>query len=121
MTPGDTGRVLAAIAARDQRTVGHADVLAWHEDIGDLDYADALAGVSHHFRTCDARIMPVHIRRYAVARAAERRDADRRLTLTASLERRPDALDPQYALGQIRAAWEIAADARRVREDEAGA
>lgn len=55
--------LLTAIAGRDQRTIGDADVLAWHQDVGDLAYDDALAAVTRHFRESTDRIMPAHIRR----------------------------------------------------------
>lgn len=55
--------LLTAIAGRDQRTIGDADVLAWHQDLGDLGYDDALAAVTRHFRDSIDRIMPAHIRR----------------------------------------------------------
>src|SRR5262249_11168677 len=50
MTPEQVGAVLGAAALRDNRPVGPADVMAWLEDIGDLDPADALAAVSRHYR-----------------------------------------------------------------------
>lgn len=63
MTPEEIGRILAAAAARDNRTVGVTDVMAWREDIGDLDYRDALAAVSRHYRESTDRLMPAHVRR----------------------------------------------------------
>lgn len=72
MTPGDTARVLAKAAAFDQRTVGAADVAAWHEALHDLDTADALAAVTRHYATSDQRLMPVHVRRIATELARER-------------------------------------------------
>jgi hypothetical protein len=77
MTPEQTGQILAAAAARDARTVGLADVLAWHEDIGDLDYPDALAAVSRHYRDSTDRIMPAHVRRIAAEIQRERIRATR--------------------------------------------
>lgn len=87
MTPEETGKILAAIAGRDSRTVGRSDVLAWHEDIGDLDYADCLPAVSEHFRNSEARIMPVHVRRIALER---RRDRSIREQTAAALAIEPD-------------------------------
>jgi hypothetical protein len=65
--------LLSAIAGRDQRTIGDADILAWHEDLGDLDFADARAAVSRHFRDSFDRIMPAHIRRLVRIIRDERR------------------------------------------------
>lgn len=75
MTRSEIALLLGAIAGRDQRTIGDADVLAWHEDLGDLDFQDARAAVSRHFRETDARIMPAHIRRHVKVIRSERREA----------------------------------------------
>lgn len=73
MTPGDIARVLAKAAAFDQRTVGEADVLAWHEALSDLDASDALAAVTRHYARDTARLMPAHVRAEARAVRDERR------------------------------------------------
>jgi len=65
MTPGEAGRVLAKAAAFDQRTVGHADALAWAEALDGIDHADALAAVTGHYRVSTSRIMPADVRRLA--------------------------------------------------------
>lgn len=77
MTPGDVARVLTAAAARDGRTIGDADVLAWHQDIGDLEYADALEAVSRHYQHTTDRLMPAHLRQLAGDIDRERRRAAR--------------------------------------------
>lgn len=77
MTPGDTARVLAKAAAFDQRTVGQADVAAWHEALADLDAADALAAVTRHYAASEQRIMPVHVRRLATDLRRQRRELER--------------------------------------------
>jgi hypothetical protein len=73
MTHGDVARILAAAAARDSRSVGDADILAWHEDIGDLAFTDALEAVSAHYRESTDRIMPAHVRQLAKRIRDERR------------------------------------------------
>jgi hypothetical protein len=73
MTRSEIALLLGAVAARDQRTIGDADVLAWHEDLGDLDFADARAAVSRHYRENDKRIMPAHIRHHVRIIRSERR------------------------------------------------
>lgn len=87
MTPGDTARVLAKAAAFDQRTVGQADVAAWHEALHDLDVTDALAAVTRHYAANDQRLMPVHVRRLATELDRERhriaREERERLALEA--------------------------------------
>lgn len=47
----EAGRLLALAAARDQRTVGDADVLAWHADFNaaGLSYADADAALTRFY------------------------------------------------------------------------
>lgn len=64
MNRSEIALLLGACAARDQRTVGEADVLAWHDDLGDLDFDDARLAVSLHYRESTDRIMPAHIRRH---------------------------------------------------------
>lgn len=44
----ETAALLALIAARDGRTVGSVEVEAWHEDIGQWDFATAREAVSRH-------------------------------------------------------------------------
>jgi hypothetical protein len=73
MTRSEIALLLSAIAGRDQRTIGETDVLAWHEDLGDLDYADARAAVARHFRESTDRIMPAHVRRLVRLIRDERR------------------------------------------------
>lgn len=92
MTPEQVGQILAAAAGRDARTVGVTDVLAWHEDIGDLDFHDALAAVSRHYRESTDRLMPAHVRRLAAEIARDRRRAGREAREAA--ERRAIEADP---------------------------
>jgi hypothetical protein len=72
MTPAETARVLAKSAAYDNRTVGEVDVHAWHEVLEDVDYADALAAVTAHYRSSAAWIMPSHVRELAKAAKRDR-------------------------------------------------
>jgi hypothetical protein len=44
-----TAQLLGAMAAFDRRTVGRADVIAWHEMLADVQYADALEGVKRWY------------------------------------------------------------------------
>lgn len=87
MTPADTGKVLMKVAAYDQRTVGAADIAAWHEVIGGLDIADCLNAVTVHYREQSTRAMPADIRKLALgirdARQARERQNDRRLAIEA--------------------------------------
>lgn len=55
--------LLNQIQARNNMPVGDSVVLAWHQDIGDLDYAMAVEAARLHFRTATTPwIMPGVIR-----------------------------------------------------------
>lgn len=62
MNHSEVAKLLALAAGRDQRTVGETDVLAWHEDVGDLDFVEAREALRRHFRDSTDRLMPAHIR-----------------------------------------------------------
>lgn len=64
MTKAQVALILAAAAARDLRTVGDTDVLAWHEDLGDITYPEAREALRRHYRDSTDRIMPAHIRHH---------------------------------------------------------
>ena len=61
----ETGAVLAKAAGFDNRSVGPANVLAWHEVIGDLRVDDCLRAITLHHRSSTEYLMPVHVRRLA--------------------------------------------------------
>lgn len=73
MNRTEVATVLIKVTAFDLRTVGEADVLAWHEVLADVDLADALAAVTRHYRDSTDRIMPAHVRRLARAVKDDRR------------------------------------------------
>jgi hypothetical protein len=62
MTRAEVATLLTLAAARDRRTIGQADVAAWFEDLGDLNYADAREALGDHFRESTDWLMPAHIR-----------------------------------------------------------
>jgi hypothetical protein len=62
MTPSQTAELLAFCAAFDRRTLGKADVLAWHTVLEDIDFTEARAAVTQHYRTQTRWIMPADIR-----------------------------------------------------------
>lgn len=68
MNRNDTIDVLTAIAAFDQRTVGDADVDAWHAVIYDLPREYALHAVAQHHRTTTDRCKAAHIVKLVKAR-----------------------------------------------------
>jgi hypothetical protein len=77
MTPEDVIDVLAKAAAFDQRTVGQADILAWHEILQKLDRDDALAAVSRHYAESRERLMPADVLRHARSCREDRRGREK--------------------------------------------
>ncbi len=54
--------LLSYAAACDQRTIGDADVLVWHDIIGPLDFDTVLAAMRQHYRRApDIRLKPGHL------------------------------------------------------------
>lgn len=77
MTRGDVARLLAYMAAFDKRTLGDADVLAWHDAIGDLDFEPARLAVRDWYRENEGWVMPAHIRTAVRGSAADRHPSSR--------------------------------------------
>lgn len=73
MNKSEVAMLLAAASGRDQRTIGDADVLAWHEDIGELPYELAQEALRRHYRESTERLMPAHIWRQVRRIRDERR------------------------------------------------
>jgi hypothetical protein len=63
MTPDQIIDLLTTAAAFDRRTVGDADVIAWHAAVGDLPFADAQAAVVQHYAESTDWLMPAHVRK----------------------------------------------------------
>lgn len=61
MNRSEVAILLGVAAAYDQRTVGEADVVAWHELLGDQSAADAVQAVKNHYATETRRVMPVDV------------------------------------------------------------
>jgi hypothetical protein len=72
MTPDEVLDLLTLIAVRDNRTVGRTTAVVWHEDIGDLAFADCREAVGRHFRESTDWLMPATVRRLVKAIRAER-------------------------------------------------
>lgn len=81
----ETGALLAKAAGYDNRTVGMANVLAWHEALSDLQLDDCLQAITLHHRSSPDYLMPVHVRRHAVEVRRDRQrlelENERRLEL----------------------------------------
>lgn len=69
----EAGAVLAKAAGYDNRSVGEANILAWHEALADLDVHDALDAVALHHRESTEWCMPAHVRQLAKRIREERR------------------------------------------------
>lgn len=126
MTPADVARVLAKAAAFDQRTVGEADVMAWHEILAGYDLGDALAAVTRHYRESTDRIMPAQLRRLATLVRDERRRVEgcsEALALPSRYEPDPDRDERMQAgMAQCRHILKIVMDdleAARLRSVQA--
>lgn len=77
MNVQQTAAVLAKAAAVDNRDVGQAAVMAWHEIIGDLDLAECLEAVARHRRDSPGVYLePGHVRRIAKVIRDENRKGD---------------------------------------------
>lgn len=61
MTPDEVALVLTKASAVDQRTIGEADVLAWHEILERVELADAIEAVKRHYAASRERIMPADV------------------------------------------------------------
>jgi hypothetical protein len=72
MNRSDTSKILTKMAAYDQRTIGLADVAAWHEIIGELDYGDCLTAVRDYYTESRDRCMPADIVKRVKAIQSER-------------------------------------------------
>lgn len=72
MTPSETAELLGTIQAFDHRTVGEADIMAWHAVLRDVEIASAKAAVIEHFTVSKEWLAPVDIRTI-IARTRSRR------------------------------------------------
>jgi hypothetical protein len=79
VTPAEVATVLAKCAAYDRRTVGRADVAAWHEILAPVELVDALPAVTAHYRQTSDWAMPADIldEAQAARRARRRRHGQR--------------------------------------------
>lgn len=79
----EIGQLLALIAARDQRTTGEADILAWHADlnVNDIDYQEAADAVTHFYAIRMARLEDTNRWRITSADVIARVNAVRRQRL----------------------------------------
>lgn len=70
--------VLAKCAAFDSRIFGDAEVRAWYEAVGDLDFDDAMPAVARFYATSRQRMWPADLRQLVAVIRAERAAASSR-------------------------------------------
>lgn len=108
MTPAEVAKVLVKASAYDLRTVGEADVLAWHEVVGRLALEDCLAAVTAHYTETERRVMPSDVRRLAMRIRDERfsreRVAQRREAIEAAAPTRERSVEVNALIAQVVAA-----------------
>lgn len=63
MNRSETATLLSVVASFNNRTVGEADVIAWHSVLDDIDFGVAEQAVRRHYKGSADWIMPVHVRR----------------------------------------------------------
>lgn len=102
-------RILARAAAYDRRTIGAADVRAWHDALADLDEAACHLAVIAHYRDQTDWLMPAHIRRHVEAEA--RVEAERRHS--AELRRMLDSAEASIGEDRPQAVKDLLAEVRR--------
>lgn len=61
MTPAETAELLTMAAAFDRRTIGKADVMAWHAALADHDLDDAREALIEHYRETRDWLMPADL------------------------------------------------------------
>ncbi|MFF8997105.1 hypothetical protein ACF1GW_30775 [Streptomyces achromogenes] len=71
MTPAEIAALLSFAAAFDRRTLGEADVLAWHTVLGDVTFDAAKAAVTAHYAVETRWIMPADIRQHVLKTRAD--------------------------------------------------
>ncbi len=116
ITYDEVGEFLALAAARDQRTVGDADILAWYSDLnaGRVTLRAANAALTHYYAVISPKLDPERRHRInapdllAVIRKAR---ADRLGTGTLVDDGDPDETPAQY-LARKRAIEQAVADGR---------
>ena len=85
MTKTETAQLLTFIAAFDRRTIGEADVEAWHLILADADATDCAEAVRQHFATSREWLMPADVNTGARAVANRRVGRQRRAALEAEI------------------------------------
>lgn len=67
MNRSECAQLLTVVASYDRRTLGEADVIAWHGTLGDLTFDECRDAVVKHYAQQTDWVMPAHLRRLALA------------------------------------------------------
>jgi hypothetical protein len=86
MNRAEIATLLGLAAARDRRTIGEADVAAWHTDLNDLTFDEAREALNRHFRESTDWLMPAHLRRLVRIVRDDRRPRSEVLALPSRFE-----------------------------------
>lgn len=94
MTKADVARLLTLITAFDRRTLGEADVEAWHLVLAEYDVDDCAQAVKDHFTASRGWLMPVDVaeRATVIVRARAGRAQILKLALAEQLADAEDQL-----------------------------
>lgn len=67
MNRAECAQLLTVISSYDRRTLGEADVIAWHGAIGDMSFEECRDATVKHYALQTDWLMPAHIRRLTLA------------------------------------------------------
>lgn len=67
MNRAECAQLLTVISSYDRRTLGEADVIAWHGTLGDLRFDECRDAVVKHYAQQTDWLMPAHVRRLVLA------------------------------------------------------
>ncbi len=118
MSPDEVVDLLAFIASYDQRTVGKADVVAWHRVLHSYALRDAVDAVTAYYAENTARVMPASVVAGIRTIGNRRKTLELEQELRRELGRAPTAPPPEFsaareAFGQLPASH--IPDVQRVR------
>jgi hypothetical protein len=93
ITKSQTAELLGVMAAFDRRTIGQADVEAWHLVIHDLNQDDCLTAIRDHYAESRDWLMPADIRTRALTAARHRAGQQRAAELQAQRDHEQHAIE----------------------------
>lgn len=67
MNREECAALLTVVASYDRRSLGEADVIAWHGAIGDMTFEECRDATVKHYASQTDWLMPAHVRKLALA------------------------------------------------------